>query len=51
MTWDDKGINKDDVLRSHLSDAAGYMIHGIAPFKAHTDLLGIGKNRPRNIAV
>lgn len=34
VTWDDHGINKsEDKLRSHLSDAAGYLIHTLYPFK------------------
>lgn len=33
ITWQDKSINKDDPLRSHLSDAFGYLVHVVCPFK------------------
>jgi hypothetical protein len=44
VTWDDQGINKtENKLRSHLSDAAGYLIHTLYPFKREPAELRPGK--------
>ena len=34
LTWKGEGIDKTDKMRSHLSDALGYLVHKIAPFQA-----------------
>lgn len=41
----DKAIAKENALLSHLSDAAGYLIHTLYPFKreGHRDKLGTKK--------
>jgi|GEM_PF-949969 len=39
LSWDNGSINKDeDALRSHVSDAAGYLIHKIHPFKSEPEI-------------
>jgi hypothetical protein len=49
LSWDGSGIDKSDQLRSHISDAAGYLIHSIYPFKVESHHGGIRK-QPRGIA-
>jgi hypothetical protein len=51
VTWSDEGINKsDNPLLSHLSDAAGYLIHSIYPFKKETRERKLGKKKIRGLA-
>jgi hypothetical protein len=51
VTWNDEGINKsDNPLLSHLSDAAGYLIHSIYPFKKETRERKLGKKQVRGLA-
>lgn len=45
ISWDGSGIDKSDQLRSHLSDAAGYLCHTLYPFKAIASRSS-GKQRP-----
>jgi hypothetical protein len=51
VTWSDEGINKNDnPLLSHLSDAAGYLIHSIYPFKKETRERKTGKRKISGLA-
>jgi len=51
VTWSDEGINKsDNPLLSHLSDAAGYLIHSIYPFKKETRERKTGKRKVSGLA-
>ena len=51
VTWSNEGINKsDNPLLSHLSDAAGYLIHSIYPFKKETRERKSGKERVKGLA-
>jgi hypothetical protein len=34
LNWSGEGIDKSDKLRSHLSDAMGYLIHKLYPYRA-----------------
>lgn len=49
IDWTAEGIDKSDRLRSHLSDAAGYLIHKIEPFKVPRERKG-GDRFPKGIA-
>lgn len=33
VTWTEQGINKENILLTHLSDAAGYLVHEIYPYR------------------
>jgi hypothetical protein len=51
VTYDgNKDIAKDNPLLSHLSDAAGYLIHSIYPFKREGDRTLLGSKKPKNLA-
>ena len=51
VTWNEESINKvDNPLLSHLSDAAGYLIHGIYPFKKEARNRNSGKRKTRGVA-
>ena len=51
VTWNEESINKtDNPLLSHLSDAAGYLIHTIYPFKKETRDRGVGKRKIGGLA-
>lgn len=45
LTWSGEGVDKSDILRSHLADAAGYLVHTIYPFKSSQPAKG-GKRQP-----
>lgn len=53
LTWDDThGINKsNDPMRSHLSDAGGYLLHGVFPYKGNNDISRVGRRKPKGVAV
>lgn len=38
LTWAGDNIDKGDLLRSHLSDALGYLLHRVYPYKQAADL-------------
>ncbi|HEY9642149.1 MAG TPA: hypothetical protein V6C57_16805, partial [Coleofasciculaceae cyanobacterium] len=52
VTITDNGLNKDDILRSHISDAAGYLLHTLYPYKKiASDLRGKGgSKKPSGLA-
>lgn len=46
----DKAIAKENVLLSHLSDAAGYLIHTLYPFKREGHREKLGTKKPAGVA-
>ena len=46
----DNSIAKENPLLSHLSDAAGYLIHSIYPFKREGYQQRLGKKKPKGVA-
>lgn len=46
----DREIAKDNPLLTHLSDAMGYLVHSIYPFKAEGDRSRLGTRKPIGIA-
>jgi hypothetical protein len=52
LGWNQKGdrtdVDKSDPLRSHLSDAAGYLIHSIYPYRKAA--IELRKDKPKGIA-
>lgn len=46
----DKAIAKENALLSHLSDAAGYLIHSLYPFKREGHREKLGTKKPAGVA-
>lgn len=47
LSWKNEGIDKSDLMRSHLADALRYLINDIMPYKLRFKM--IKQNKPRGI--
>jgi hypothetical protein len=50
LNYSGSGIDKSDILRSHLSDAMGYMVHKLFPYRAIATRPGVSKKRIKGLA-
>lgn len=50
LNYSGDGIDKSDILRSHLSDAMGYMVHKLFPYRVSAARPGTSKRKIKGLA-